>query len=560
MSVSRDRPALALSGAMPETDCAAAGTNHAQEEPVTTETQPQPARRPDSSGYLDRDGVRLSYEAYGDGPATILMLPTWSVLDSRHGRFQLSDLSRHYRVVTFDPRGNGRSDRPQREEAYSSTAFVEDAVAVLDATGTDRAVVVACSLATYWQLQLAAEHPDRVLGVVASGSNLPLAPGLDRPEMGDFMEPYRSTEGWARFNAQYWKDDYPGFLRFFFEQVWIEPHSERIIDACVANGLQTTPETLIASVTGDSISPDETRELVARSRCPWLVIHGDGDRLQPYSRAEQLADQANGSLVTLLGAGHCSGNRDPVRFNLLVREFTEELLGWRPTRRAWTRARSRARRCLMIPGDARPDRLKRDRAIATALRAKHPDLVVEWLAPEPARSVLTERGEQVHPASADLPDGDGSSADDFSDWWARDEAQLLQFTIATDIAEETPLDMVVADGARGFDHHLHENPELKRYAYAWLADTVGWVPEAGATPERRVRMADANAEMVDQIERYPRVRDRAFYLGRLADLPAEPLGDELQEARAWAASHFACTGSDPARAAASVAGSIAELL
>lgn len=509
---------------------------------------------------MDREGVRIHYEAYGDGPATILMLPTWSVLDARHGRYQLSDLSRHYRVVTFDPRGNGRSDRPEGGDAYDARLFVDDAVAVLDATETERAVVVACSLATYWQLQLAAEHPDRVLGVVASGSNLPLAPGHERPEMGEFFEPYQSSEGWARFNARYWKDDYAGFLRFFFEEVWVEEHSERIIDACVANGLQTTPETLIDSVNSDYMSPDEAVAMVKRTECPWLVIHGEGDRLQPHPRADRLADLANASLVTLLGAGHCSGNRDPVSFNLLIREFTEQLLGWRPARTTWTRARSRARRCLMVPGDARQSRLERDLAIADALRAARADLVVEWLAPEPARALLAERGETVNEASAFLPAADGSSADSFADWWERDEEQLLQFTIVDDIARREPLDVVVGDGARGFDHHLHENPELKRYAYAWLADAVGWTPEADADPGRRHRMADANAEMVEQVDRYPRIRDRAFHVGALEDLPDEALADGLPSARAWAAPRFTFAGSRQDEAVRTVVAGIAELM
>lgn len=121
------------------------------------------------------------------------MLPTWSVLDSAHGRFQLGDLSRDYRVVTFDPRGNGSSDRPEGRAAYNGEEFVKDALAVLDATGTDRAVVVACSLATHWLLRLAADYPDRVLGAVASGTNLPIGPEHDHPEAGPFLEPSTRT-------------------------------------------------------------------------------------------------------------------------------------------------------------------------------------------------------------------------------------------------------------------------------------------------------------------------------------------------------------------------------
>lgn len=498
------------------------------------------ARQPDVIGHVSRDGVRIHYEVYGDGPTTILILPTWSVLDAAHGRFQLVDLSRHYRVVTFDPRGNGRSDRPTGRPAYAGDEFVKDAVAVLDATETEQAVVVACSAATHWLLRLAAEHPDRVLGAVASGTNLPLAPWHDRPEMGPFDEPYRSTEGWAKFNADYWRTDYEDFLRFFFSQVWTEPHSERLIDVCVANGLQTTPETLTDTVGGNPMSAEEAIDLIRRTRCPWLVVHGDGDELQPLARAERLAEETKGSFVTLAGAGHCSGNRDPVRFNMLVRDFTEELLGWRARRWTWTRARSRSRRVIMVPAD--PGTVTRDLEIAAALRHRYAALRVEWLAPEPAASLLLQRGETVHSASTHLPRSPERVDDAFALWRTSDEIHFLTFMILHDIAAEEPVDLVVADGAWGIDHHLHENPELKRFPYAWLTDAIGWIPEPDADDRRRFLMADANAEMLEQVERYPRIRDRALFLGEASDLPDAHFGSELPLVRAWVARHFRFTG------------------
>jgi pimeloyl-ACP methyl ester carboxylesterase/predicted glycosyltransferase len=508
------------------------------------------ARQPDADGYVQRDGVRIFYEVYGSEPATILILPTWSVLHSAHGRFQLVDLSRHYRVVTFDGRGNGRSDRPKGRDAYAGEEFVKDAVAVLDATETDRAVVVACSLATHWLLRLAAEHPDRVLGAVASGTNLPLAPAHHRPEAGAFEEPYRSTEGWAKFNAQYWRTNYEDFLRFFFSQVWTEPHSEQLIDSCVATGLETTPETLVDTVGANPLTEEETIALIRRTQCPWLVIHGDGDELQPHARAVRLAEETHGNLVTLEGAGHCSGNRDPVRFNLLIREFTEAILPWRPRRRTWTRARCRPRRLLMVPGDGGLGTVRRDLEIADALRRRRPDLQVEWLAPDPALTMLLGHGETIHPASADLPTladhlerGAGDyELDAFMTWRDSDEVHFLNFTILNDLVTDEAFDLVVADNAWGLDHHLHENPELKRFAYAWLTDVIGWLPEADADDRRRYLMADANAEMVEQVERYPRVRDRALFLGELEDLPDRSFGDELPGIREWARDRFTWTG------------------
>jgi pimeloyl-ACP methyl ester carboxylesterase len=95
------------------------------------------ARYPDDEGYVERDGVRVFYEVYGDAPTTLLLFPTSPISHSRLWKAQIPYLSRHVRVITFDPRGNGRSDRPDSAEAYSSWEFVEDGRAVLEATRTE---------------------------------------------------------------------------------------------------------------------------------------------------------------------------------------------------------------------------------------------------------------------------------------------------------------------------------------------------------------------------------------------------------------------------------------
>jgi pimeloyl-ACP methyl ester carboxylesterase len=78
---------------------------------------------------------------HGTGQPTILLLPTWAILDSGHWKMQVPFLARNYRVITFDPRGNGRSDRPRTPAAYADAVFASDTAAVLDATGTERAVL-----------------------------------------------------------------------------------------------------------------------------------------------------------------------------------------------------------------------------------------------------------------------------------------------------------------------------------------------------------------------------------------------------------------------------------
>ena len=81
------------------------------------------ARYPDDSGYVERDSVRVHYEVYGSGEPTVLLLPTWALIPSRHWKMQIPYLARHCRVLTFDGRGNGRSDRPVAAHEYEEAEF-----------------------------------------------------------------------------------------------------------------------------------------------------------------------------------------------------------------------------------------------------------------------------------------------------------------------------------------------------------------------------------------------------------------------------------------------------
>jgi pimeloyl-ACP methyl ester carboxylesterase len=119
--------------------------------------------------------VRVFWERYGDGDTTVFLLPTWSIVHSRHWKGQIPYLARHFRVLTFDGRGNGRSDRPAGAAAYTEREFAADALAVLDATGTDRAVLAGISCGALWGTVLAADHPERVERIALA--EIPGSPG-----------------------------------------------------------------------------------------------------------------------------------------------------------------------------------------------------------------------------------------------------------------------------------------------------------------------------------------------------------------------------------------------
>jgi pimeloyl-ACP methyl ester carboxylesterase len=192
------------------------------------------ARYPDETGFVERDAVRVFWERYGSDARTILLMPTYSILHSRRWKAQIPFLARHWQVVTFDGRGNGRSDRPAETAAYADTEFVADAVAVLDATGVERAVVVGLSMGAGWALRLAAEHPDRVEGVVFEGGAVPIADPLPHPPaLPD------------QYDFDYRRANHRAFAEFFFEERLPEPHSTKQIEDGIGWALETDAETLI---------------------------------------------------------------------------------------------------------------------------------------------------------------------------------------------------------------------------------------------------------------------------------------------------------------------------
>jgi pimeloyl-ACP methyl ester carboxylesterase len=289
---------------------------------VTTEREQTRARYPDEEGYVERDGVRVFYEVYGAGEPTVLLLPTWSIVHSRQWKMQIPYLARHFRVLTFDGRGNGKSDRPAEPGAYDEREFAADAIAVMDATDTEQAVIVGFSMGGQRGLLLAAEHPERVAAAAFIGPSFPGGgePLRERWEY-DFDREYDTDEGWARFNRHFWLRDYPAFLDFFMSRIFTEPHSTKPIEDMVGWALETDVETLIATVEARDLTPEEARALAARVGCPVLVVHGTDDAVVSASRGIAMAEQTCGELVTLEGSGHAPHVRDPVKVNVLLREF-----------------------------------------------------------------------------------------------------------------------------------------------------------------------------------------------------------------------------------------------
>lgn len=508
--------------------------------------EPRPVREADQTGFAERAGVRLAFKVYDNpGRPTVLLLPTWSIVPSLFWKAQVPYLARHFRVVTFDGRGSGASDRPVGGESYVDTEYAEDAIAVLDATATERAVLVALSRGDAWSVLAAARHPDRVTGIVAiapaSGSLI----GAQAQE----QQAWESTEDGIKYNRRYWlSGGYDDFVDWFFARMFPEPHSTKQIEDAVRWAHQIEPATLVDTTAG-RLASESVVAACGEVKCPVLVIHGTDDRVRPHAIGERLAELTGGSLVLLEDSGHGVPAREPVRINLLIKEFVDRVHPVASQKRS-SRALSRPPRALYLSSPIGLGHARRDLAIASELRKLRPDLQIDWLAQHPVTEVLGPAGERIHPASAWLATESAHVEDDagehdlhvFETFRRLDAVLVNNFMVFEDLLAAESYDLVIGDEAWEVDYFLHENPRLKRSAFAWLTDFVGWLPmpDGGAREERLT--TDYNLEMIEQRARLRRVRDRSVFVGNPDDVVALPFGPGLPAIREWTEENFDFSG------------------
>jgi predicted glycosyltransferase len=130
-----------------------------------------------------------------------------------------------------------------------------------------------------------------------------------------------------------------------------------------------------------------------------------------------------------------------------------------------------------------------------------------------------------------------------------DEILVNNFMVFDDVVTDEHYDLVIGDEAWDVDYFLHENPELKRFGFAWMTDFVGWLPMPDGGPREAALTADYNQEMIEQRERHHRVRDVSVFVGEPDDIVADDFGPNLPSIRTWTEANFTfagyITGFDP---------------
>lgn len=242
------------------------------------------------------------YEEAGRGEPLVLVMGLGG--DLQAWRFQVAELSKHFRVITFDNRGAGRTSAPDRP--YSISGMAEDLNALLDALQVDKAHILGYSMGGYIAQEFALAHPNRVNRLIL----LATAPSIDGYGRAiveswiDVRSSNMSREQVARHNAP-----------FLYSSALLDDRVryDQAIRSSLANHWAQEDHAFIRQA--QAVLGWDPGDRASGIKAPTLIVAGEEDILVPPRNAEALGKLISGSVVKMLSGGHVGCIEHPAEYN-----------------------------------------------------------------------------------------------------------------------------------------------------------------------------------------------------------------------------------------------------
>lgn len=261
------------------------------------------------------NGVRLFYEDSGQGPAIIVLHGYTG--SHKDWAAQIPVLAEHYRVVSMDHRGHGKSEAPSSASDYSVKIMAEDARGLLRHLGIDRSCIMGHSMGGFMALELVLAYPEMVSALVlvdTSSGEFERAPGY--AELRAQLDELARTQGMeAAFEHN--AANNPMTMEHF------ERHPERR-EISKQKMLETSVDGYV--YVADSFSRWESlTHRLAEIEAPTLIVVGDEDA--PFIKPSRVMKEsiANSKLAFISGSGHSPHEEVPVAFNDVLLSFLDEI-------------------------------------------------------------------------------------------------------------------------------------------------------------------------------------------------------------------------------------------
>ncbi|HUF53014.1 MAG TPA: alpha/beta fold hydrolase [Dehalococcoidia bacterium] len=238
------------------------------------------------------NGIDLYYEVHGTGEPVVLIMGLGT--NATAWGAQIPALSREYKLIAFDNRGSGRSEKPAN--GYTVPQMADDTLSLMDQLGVGEAHVFGMSMGGMIAQEVYHRRPERVRTLILAGT-LAGGPMATLPSAGTFLE-------FAPRGGRTLADTLESGLRMFYSDEFIAANRGRLVQRAISQMGMFPPghalQGQFRAVRGYNAF-SKLRKITA----PTLVFGATGDRIVPFPNQETLAERIpNARFVPFEGAGH----------------------------------------------------------------------------------------------------------------------------------------------------------------------------------------------------------------------------------------------------------------
>ena len=243
--------------------------------------------------HIDVNGIRMYYEIHGQGDPLFLIMGL-----RRNAEWwyrQTPFLSEHFKVIAFDNRGAGRSDKPKMD--YSIRLFADDTAALMEALKIKKANVLGISMGGYIAQELAINYPDKVrrliLGCTSCGGKRAVLMSQE------IKKKFEAVEGLTP------EEILNNNMDIYFSDEFIQEHPEKIEEFMEISFRHPQPPEFFDRQFAACLKHDTADRLHIIS-VPTLIMAGDDDPLVPSENSQILKDlMPAAELFFFPGLRHC---------------------------------------------------------------------------------------------------------------------------------------------------------------------------------------------------------------------------------------------------------------
>ena len=271
--------------------------------------------------YADLKGVKICYEIYGEGYPLFLIHGFGAKKESWIA--QVPELSKHFRVIRFDNRGAGKSDRPETD--YTMEIFADDIKNLMDHLGIEKANVCGWSLGGMIVQNFVLKYPNKVNKVILVNTNYGF-PDASGPEVYKNMRLSELEVKKEDPAKAWWSGTRSSFYIKFRKQMEAAPSkkwygvwsAEDLIKESAIN----PPTAKDINMQAGALKTHNTFDRLDTIKNPTLLLTASHDKLTPKSSMEQIHEKIpNSTLVVIEKAGHDSPLEKTPEVNQAIIEF-----------------------------------------------------------------------------------------------------------------------------------------------------------------------------------------------------------------------------------------------